>query len=79
MGPTPQVVPIVAPASFQNGGPAESAGWAVDDCAVEYVIHEPEGVGVQVHLTARLAVRDLDGQLRRVAYSAAVLGTLLNV
>jgi hypothetical protein len=55
-------------ASISNEGPAHGAGWAVDRCRAR---QDETG---RVIVEADLAVRDIDGAVLRIAYTAIALG-----
>jgi hypothetical protein len=57
-----------APSSIFNAGPANSAGWAVDDVNL---YANPGRAGIR----CTIAVRDTDGYLFRVAYNIFIVGT----
>ena len=61
-----RIVPTVSLASISNLGTAVNAGWAVDDVRAEVS-------GSNVVLRSRLAVRDTDGIIHRVAFHVSVL------
>jgi hypothetical protein len=55
-------------ASISNEGPAHGAGWAVDRCRAR---QDETG---RVIVEADIAVRDIDGAVLRIAYTAIALG-----
>lgn len=63
------VTAVVALASVSNKHHSVNAGWAVDNC--RWTTH-----GGRILLQSRLAVRDSDGYIHRVAYYATALGDL---
>lgn len=67
--PAHNVCASVALASISNLGPAENAGWAVDNCKVEKE-------GGRISLTSRICVRDSDGFMQRVVYHINAAGIL---
>lgn len=69
----PIVVPTVALASIMDANVANNAGWAIDDCAVEF----PENNSLfRCHLICRIGVRDVDAIMYRVTYHVAMLGQI---
>jgi len=73
--PEPEIVPTVALASIMNSGVATNAGWAIDDCAVEFT--QPlDQLSRRCQLVCRIAVRDADGIMYRATYHVAMLGQL---
>jgi hypothetical protein len=73
--PTPEIVPTVALASIMNSEVANDAGWAIDDCAVEFT--QPQDLlSRRCQLVCRIGVRDVDGIMYRVSYHVAMLGQL---
>ena len=68
------VVPSVTLASIFNDGPADYAGWAVDDTT--WNTTTPGELGKQLLLKSNLALRDSDGFIRRLSYHVTALGKL---
>jgi hypothetical protein len=66
-----QWAPTVVLGSIQNDGVANNAGWAVDDFDLEVTEDQADAF---VHPVFNYAVGDTDGELRRVAYTVAVVG-----
>ena len=60
---------VVSLASISNRHHAVNAGWAVDNC--RWTTY-----GGRLLLQSRLAVKDSDGYIHRVAYHATVVGDL---
>jgi hypothetical protein len=60
---------VASLASIYNKNSANNAGWAVDGAHV-FVGDEGEGI----HVEAKIAVRDSDGYLYRLAYQVTALG-----
>ena len=65
-----QAAPAIVLGSIENEQVATNAGWAVDDFAVEVNGEASE----EVTATFNYAVRDNDGQMRRVAYTITLVG-----
>jgi hypothetical protein len=65
-----QAAPAIVLGSIENEQVATNAGWAVDDFAVEVDGESSE----EVTATFNYAVRDNDGQMRRVAYTITLVG-----
>lgn len=63
------VAPMAAFGSIRNDGNAVNAGWAVDQVTWEGEVNDT------VRLRAILAVRDTDGFIQRLTYTATVIGT----
>jgi len=61
------VAPVVSLASISNVSTAVDAGWAVDNCRWGTI-------NGHIHLQCRLAVRDVDGYIHRVAYHITAIG-----
>jgi hypothetical protein len=70
-----QVVPTVGLASIMNAKVANDAGWAIDDCVVEFT-QPPDLLSRRCQLVCRIGVRDIDGIMYRVSYHVAMLGKL---
>jgi hypothetical protein len=69
------IVPTVALASIMNAGVANNAGWAIDDCTVEFT--QPlDLLSRRCRLRCHIGVRDTDGIMYRVTYHVAMLGQL---
>jgi hypothetical protein len=66
--PAADITATASLASISNEGPAHGAGWAVDRCRAT---QDPTG---RVIIKADLAVRDIDGAVLRIAYTAIALG-----
>ena len=66
--PAAEITATASLASISNEGPAHGAGWAVDRCRATL-----DATG-RVIIEADLAVRDIDGAVLRIAYSAIALG-----
>jgi hypothetical protein len=72
------IVPIVSLTSIENEDVATNAGWAVDHCPAGLYNVFPGGPsGFQIELRPKLAVRDVDGQIRRLNYYVTALGELI--
>lgn len=72
---TPRVVPTVGLASIMNSHVANNAGWAIDDCEVEFT--QPlDLLSRRCQLVCRIGVRDVDGIMYRVSYHVAMHGQL---
>ncbi len=71
----PKVVPTVALASIMNSNVANDAGWAIDDCVVNFD-HSLDLQSHRCRLVCRIGVRDVDGIMYRVTYHVAMLGRL---
>ncbi len=67
------VVATVVPASIYNRNVANNAGWAVDNCFAS--LESDSGL---MALHSRVAVRDSDGYMLRLAYQATAIGTIAN-
>ncbi|OEU69811.1 MAG: hypothetical protein BA863_04205 [Desulfovibrio sp. S3730MH75] len=67
--PLYDVVPVVSLASISNRHHAVNAGWAVDNC--RWVTYNR-----RILLKCRVAIRDSDGYLQRLAYQATAIGRL---
>jgi hypothetical protein len=69
------IVPTVALASIMNSGVANNAGWAIDNCTIEFT--QPlDLLSQRCRLRCRIGVRDRDGIMYRVTYHVAMLGQL---
>jgi hypothetical protein len=66
--PGAEITATASLASISNEGPAHGAGWAVDRCRAR---QDETG---RVIVEADLAVRDIDGAVLRIAYTAIALG-----
>ena len=66
-------VATVVPASLYNRNVSNNAGWAVDNCTTS--LNVDTGL---LAMHSRVAVRDSDGYIFRLAYQATVIGTLAN-
>lgn len=74
-GPLIQASASVSLASIENWHDAVNAGWAVDD--VQWRAIAIGGRGHRIRIESRLAVRDTDGFLDRVAFHVTALGILI--
>lgn len=63
------VTPVVSLASISNKEHAVNAGWAVDNCRWTTM-------GNRILLQCRLAIRDVDGYIHRVAYQVNAMGQI---
>ena len=66
-----QWAPTIVLGSFQEGGVAKNAGWAVDDFDLSVT---EDTAYTSVWPVFKYAVGDIEGQLRRVAYTVTVVG-----
>ncbi|HEX8082668.1 MAG TPA: hypothetical protein VF529_00150 [Solirubrobacteraceae bacterium] len=63
------VAPMAAFGSIANDQNATNAGWAVDEVTWEGEVNDT------IRLRAKLAVRDTDGMILRLTYTATAIGT----
>jgi hypothetical protein len=72
--PSVEVAAIFSPASFQDDNVATNAGWAVDGYRRSNFPAPTGAPPIQIELTARVAVRDVDASILRISFFVTAVG-----